>query len=387
MYWFFALFGPLALALVAVMGMYWGLLGSLVGLTHGRSPLVRAALVAVFAVGIEWLRGDAWYLRFPWYTTPHALAAAPACIAAARWVGSYGLSLLIWFFAAWGAFGRWPAWSAFLLFPACWWLLPSFEGPDRRALLVQAEREGRIGAVLPGIPTLKADLAVLPECAYTISPEDALLLSDGPAALARKVSAPVVFGAERPVAGSVFANLAAVIAPDGKLLGTFTKQHPVPLVNDGIPGSRRPVFPVDDGVLGVAICYDFDAPEVSASLVRRGATVLVAPTLDAMSWGEAQHVHHELLSRLRAVENDRWVLRAASSGRSEAVNPHGVPSAEGLAIGEEGVVVVSFGHRFSEPLGGQANILGPVCAGGSVLLVMLLLIGSWRSSRPARKAG
>src|SRR5205807_10048567 len=114
--------------------------GTLVGLTRGLPALARAALVALFAVGVEWLRGDAWYLRFPWYTPPHALAAAPPCVAGARWLGTYGLSYAIWLALAAGAFWRPHAYAAFLLLPACWLLLPPDGEPDRRALLLQTEQ-------------------------------------------------------------------------------------------------------------------------------------------------------------------------------------------------------------------------------------------------------
>src|SRR5205823_4130266 len=83
----------------------------------------------LFAVAIEWLGGDAWYLRFPWYTVPHALAQSPVWIAAAHWLGVYGLSYVIWFIASAGAFigGRW--WLAFLVLPAVAWLLPPVPSP------------------------------------------------------------------------------------------------------------------------------------------------------------------------------------------------------------------------------------------------------------------
>ena len=118
MYWFIGVFGVLAVALIGLMAGYFGLLATLIGLTHGYRPLARAALVALFAVAVEWLRGDAWYLRFPWYTAPHALAAAPAWIAPVRWLGVYGLSFAIWLIAGWGAFGPKPVWAALLLLPA-----------------------------------------------------------------------------------------------------------------------------------------------------------------------------------------------------------------------------------------------------------------------------
>jgi apolipoprotein N-acyltransferase len=125
----------------------------------------------------------------------------------------------------------------------------------------------------------------------------------------------------------------------------------------------------------VAICYDFDAPAVAGSLVRSGATVLVAPTLDAMSWTRAQHEHHALLFRLRAMENDRWLLRTSSSGRTEAISPRGVPSAEGVEVGAVGQVVLPFAHRDTWALGGRLAFLGPAAAAGTALFLVVRGLG------------
>jgi apolipoprotein N-acyltransferase len=385
MYWFLGIFGWLAVPLIAFMAAYFGLLGRLIGLSRGHSPLVRAALVGLFAVAVEWLRGDAWYLRFPWYTAPHALAQSPAWVAAARWVGLYGLSFLVWLIAGLGAFGRIRYWLAFLLLPAFWLVLPAPAAPDRRALLVQAEGPSLVETVLPTIPSEKVDLAVLPEYSYFTSPQAALSSSRGPGMLARRLGCPVVFGAvEDNFGADNFHNVAGVSDAEGNLRGTFPKQRPVPLLQDGLPGRERPVFPLEQGTLGVAICYDYDAPEVAASLVRSGATVLVNPSMDSMHWGRTQHEHHELLLRLRAVENDRWILRAASSGRTEAIDPRGVPSAEGVAIGEVDTLTVPYGHRGGVSLGGQAHVLGPAAAAGTVLVLLVYGANFLRTRRQAR---
>jgi apolipoprotein N-acyltransferase len=380
MYWFFGIFRLLAIPLIALFAGYHGLLATLIALTRGKAPLARAALVALFAVAVDWLRGDAWYLRFPWYTAPHALALCPPCIAAARWLGTYGLTYAVWLIAGWGAFGHPRAWAAVLLLPACALLLPAVDEPDRRALLMQTEDQQPTEFFVRDAPAEKVDLAVLPEYAFFSGPEQAIKYAV--AELNRKLSCPVVFGAvEREVGSADFQNVAAVLDADGRLLGTFPKQRPLPLFNDGLRGTRRPVFAVGQGVLGVGICYDFDAPAVAASLVRSGATVLVVPTFDAMSWSRTQHVHHELLVRLRAVENDRWVLRATSSGRSEAVNPRGVPSEEGLDIGAAGFVHVGYAHRGGFALGGQLHVLGPAAAAGTVVFFVVHVVGALRSRR------
>src|SRR5262249_9504197 len=160
------------------------------------------------------------------------------------WLGVYGLSLVIWLIAAAGAF-RPYAYAAFLALPAFWLLLPADGDPDRRVLLLQTE-SGSIEPLIAAAPTGKADLAVLPEYAYSSSPESVLAGRNSPAVLARKTSGPVVFGAVEGTYGQMpFSNVAAVVGPDGELLGTFPKQRPVPLMMDGTPGDRQPVFAVD----------------------------------------------------------------------------------------------------------------------------------------------
>ncbi len=384
MHWMFLIFGVLAIPLLAIMAAYFGLLANLYALTRGLNVMARVFLAALFAVAVEWLRGDAWYLRFPWYTPAHALASVPPMIAGTRWLGTYGLSLLIWLIAAAGTF-RPLAYVGFLLLPAFWLLLPEDGIPDCRVVLIQSE-VGSIERVIAQIPAEKADLCVLPELAYTCSPQSALSARNGPADLARKTYCPVVFGAVEGTYGQMpFDNVAAVIGPDGQLLGTFPKQRPVPLMVDGTPGQRQPVFAVDRGVLGVAICYDFDAPAVASSLVHSGATVLVAPTLDAMSWGRVQHEHHALLFRLRAVENDRWVLRACSSGRTEVISPRGVPSDEGIEVDQVGYIVLPFAHSNTWTPAYWLSFLGPGAGVGTLAILLWRGVSSRRGGNRKEK--
>jgi apolipoprotein N-acyltransferase len=374
MYWMFGIFGVLAISFVGLMAAYFGILATLIGLTRDRPPVVRALLIGLFAVAVEWLRGDAWYLRFPWYTIPHALAAHPAWIAPVHWVGVYGMSFLVWLIVALGVLKNPAYWLAIVLLPVSVLALPPVNPPDRRALLVQAEDSERVKSLLDNIPAQAVDLVVLPEYAFPYSMQEALSSKSGPSSVARRLDAPVVFGTVEGSYGQPnFQNVAAVVDRYGDLVDTFPKQRPVPFMLDGRPGTRRPVFAVDGGSLGVAICYDFDAPAIAASLMRQGATVLVAPTGDLITWGNVQHLHHELLLRLRAVENNRWILRATTSGRTETVDPHGVPSAEGIEIGDSGSTEVAFAHLIGISPGGQAFILGPLAAGLTVLVILFYL--------------
>src|SRR5262249_49010221 len=60
MHWMFMIFGVLAIPLVAILAAYFGLLATLFALTRRCKVAARVCLVALFAVAVEWLRGDAW---------------------------------------------------------------------------------------------------------------------------------------------------------------------------------------------------------------------------------------------------------------------------------------------------------------------------------------
>ncbi|MFQ5810628.1 MAG: nitrilase-related carbon-nitrogen hydrolase, partial [Armatimonadota bacterium] len=70
---------------------------------------------------------------------------------------------------------------------------------------------------------------------------------------------------------------------------------------------------------------------------RHGAQVLAVPTYDAADWGGVQHAQHSAMAQARAVEVRRWVVRAASSGISQIIDPKGNTRHE-LDFGAEGVI-------------------------------------------------
>ena len=105
--------------------------------------------------------------------------------------------------------------------------------------------------------------------------------------------------------------------------------------------------------------------------------------MDAMQWGRVQHEHHALLFRLRAVENDRWLVRASSSGRSEVISPRGVPSSEGIEVGQVGQITLPFAHRDSWALGRWLYFLGPASAVGTVGFLLWRAM-MWLRARTAK---
>lgn len=95
-------------------------------------------------------------------------------------------------------------------------------------------------------------------------------------------------------------NTAALIGPDGKLVGKYRKVClPRTEVAAGIaPGSEFPVFETRFGKVGMMICYDGFFPEVARQLSNNGAEVIAFPV-----WG-----CNPLLARARACENIVYIV-------------------------------------------------------------------------------
>ena len=75
--------------------------------------------------------------------------------------------------------------------------------------------------------------------------------------------------------------------------------------------------------IGAPICYENSFPSIDREMVRQGAAVLVVTINNASYERTAASEQHLLMSRLRAVENGRWVVHAAVSGISAFVDERG----------------------------------------------------------------
>jgi predicted amidohydrolase len=95
--------------------------------------------------------------------------------------------------------------------------------------------------------------------------------------------------------GHLVYNVAVLIGPDGKLLGTYRKVTlPRGEVEGGIaPGDDYPVFKTRFGKVGMMVCYDGFFPEVARELSNRGAEVIAWPVAGC----------NPLLAGARACEN------------------------------------------------------------------------------------
>ncbi len=136
-----------------------------------------------------------------------------------------------------------------------------------------------------------------------------------------------------PIAGlveGVRRNVALVIDRSGTIAGHYLKVHPTRReMSDGaIPGDNFPVFNLDFGCVGVAICHDLSFPESTRVLALRGAEILVWPTWWS-GWGE--ELCYAVI-RSRAIDNGTWLVTASFGIQDEkAWRP-------GMVLGRSGVI-------------------------------------------------
>jgi apolipoprotein N-acyltransferase len=121
---------------------------------------------------------------------------------------------------------------------------------------------------------------------------------------------------------------------------------------------------------GPAICYEIVYPQITRAQVLHGADVLVTITNDAWYDGTSAPRQHLNQARLRAVEDDRWLLRAATTGISAVVDPAG-RLVEELPMGRAGIIFAKYATRNTVT---PYVRFGDWFAYGSVVVVMIALI-------------
>jgi predicted amidohydrolase len=127
-------------------------------------------------------------------------------------------------------------------------------------------------------------------------------------------------------------NAAAVIGPDGSVLGTYRKTHLFPGERDwATPGDDVLVVPTPVGRVGSVICFDGDFPELVRIEAGLGAEVVVRPS----AFLRAADIW-ELTTRARAYDNHVYVVAPNAVG----VDPGGfVYFGNSLIVGPTGEVL------------------------------------------------
>jgi apolipoprotein N-acyltransferase len=164
--------------------------------------------------------------------------------------------------------------------------------------------------------------------------------------LAAESRTPFLIGTDEIERGAdgrdAYYNAAVLVRPDGSSSVSYRKMWLVPFgeyvpmkrilffvgplveaVSDFTPGTDPVVFDVDGRRVSVAICYESIAPWIARAFVRRGSQLLATITNDAWFGRSSAAFQHFEQGAIRAVEEGRYVVRAANTGITGAVDPYG----------------------------------------------------------------
>ena len=153
----------------------------------------------------------------------------------------------------------------------------------------------------------------------------------------------------------------------------------VEAVSDFSPGAQVTMLPMGEHMASTAICYEVVYPHLIRRAVLEGAELLTTITNDAWYGTSSAPYQHFELASMRAIEQGRYLARAANTGISGIVDPYGRAVVK-TPVFEEAVVTGEV--RFLQSRTVYATI-GDLVAQAS-LLVALLTIGWLAAVRRAR---
>lgn len=418
---------PLTLLLLALLALWYGLAGWLLGrfLSPERPGMGLLLLFPALWALLEWLRG--WLLGgFPWLQSGYALIDTPWA-GFAPWLGVHGLawlglvSLGALITLAWMLYnGKSPRWRTYVPvlalacgLPMIGWLLERLDfvqpqGAPISTALIQANIKQSLKWQPEHLNTSLASHLMLTQAAWgaqlIIWPETAVpgmteafwhSLLDPLEQDAMAHDAEILVGIPREHADKerYYNTLLAL----GGQPGFYAKRHLVPFgeyppwrallkplfdrlnipMSDFAPGqSVRPLLKVRGYEAGISICYEAAfAEEVREALPE--AAFLINVTNDGW-FGDSLAPHQHLqIARMRALETGRQLLRSTNTGISALIDKDG-RVLEHLGVGVPGILRVQL-----QPYGGTTPfaLLGHWPALALIGLGLIVFFGLSRSSR------
>jgi apolipoprotein N-acyltransferase len=211
-------------------------------------------------------------------------------------------------------------------------------------------------------------------------------------AIARKAGVPILLGSDQVDHGppEKYYNSAFLVRADGTTAGAYRKIHLVPfgeyvplrtllffaarlvqaIPGDFSPGDSAVLLPVNGHSVSTSICYEIVYPALVRSFVAGGSELLTTITNDAWFGRTSAPYQHVAQASMRAIENGRYLVRAANTGISGVVDPYGRVVAQSRIF--EPAVVVSEA-RFLQTSTFYARH-GDVFAYSSVIAAVMMLV-------------
>jgi apolipoprotein N-acyltransferase len=162
--------------------------------------------------------------------------------------------------------------------------------------------------------------------------------------LAQELRVPVLLGSdqiERKPTLHLY-NSAFLVDPAGRTAGVYRKMHLVPFgeyipfkrwlhfvsplvesLAEFAPGASVVMLPIGSHRVSTAICYEIVFPSLMRDAVMAGSELLTTITNDGWYGDSSAPFQHFELASMRAIEQGRYLARAANTGISGIVDPYG----------------------------------------------------------------
>jgi apolipoprotein N-acyltransferase len=227
--------------------------------------------------------------------------------------------------------------------------------------------------------------------------------------LARQARVPILLGSDQiewRIVGDKriperYFNAAFMVRADGSDAGVYRKMHLVPFgeyvplqrllffasplteqVGTFSPGLHPELLRMDGHAVSVAICYEVVYPALVRQFVEAGSELLTTITNDAWFGSTSAPYQHFEQASMRAIEEGRYLVRAANTGISGVVDPYGRVLKQS-DIFQAAVLLAE--ARFLKTTTFYARH-GDLLAGGALLVTLLALVMvlAPRGARPRR---
>ncbi len=369
-----------AFLLVAYLSLFPAAFAVLLAKSRRAFGVPALALAAPIWVTTELGRQYVWD-GFPWALLGYSQVTVLPVAQSASLVGVYGLSALLAFTAAAAAALVLLQARARLVYPAAAALIVAacvLWGNARlgRSELLQAGTPIRIAVIQGNIaqddkwnPGLRdaitnkyiamtrraldagARFILWPESSTPFFFEHDLVRGGDIRRLAAEAGATLLIGSDQVEPLQVAAgqkpdaryyNAAFLVRPSGQVGAVYRKMHLVPFgeyvplkdllffvgpiveaVSAFTPGSDPVLLPVDGHMVSTAICYEVIFPNLIRRFVNDGSELLTTITNDAWYGRSSAAYQHWEQSSMRAIEQGRYLARAANTGISGFVDPYG----------------------------------------------------------------
>src|SRR5271154_3391933 len=362
-------------------GIIWSTFSIGIAFVARRKGTALACMLAPFFwVMLEFARTHLPYIGFPWNLTGYAASESLALLQLTPITGIYGLSFVI------AAYGSFLAYAVLVSKPRVWkvalavtvalliiavggsYLVPTAT-PHHIAHLIQtnfpqsehypsdwmALHSGELDQLAQiSIDAAKKDpgLIVWPEVPAPFSLQDPQFAARM-VRIAKESGNEFLVGvvdwqknasanAQNQQAQWSAYNSAVLLDPSGERTYTYDKIHLVPFgeyvplrqwiefagrltadISDFTPGTVYAVGQLPGGRFGTFICYEAIFPSEVANFERAGAELLINISNDGWFGRSAAPPQHLMMSRVRAVESRRWMLRDTNNGFTVSVDPYG----------------------------------------------------------------